>query len=142
MKAQAALEYLMTYGWAILIIVIAIGALYAMGVFNVGAGSTCSPCFAPGADFTYQQHSVVSDILYLELQEGPNAISLTNVTATTTTGATYNETATAIIANANQIIKVDVTGITSASAYSVDLAITYTRSGVPHQETATLHVSP
>ena len=113
-----------------------------MGVFNVGAGSTCSPCFAPGADFTYQQHSVVNDVLYLELQEGPNAISLTNVTATTTSGTRYNGTATAIAANANQVIRVNVTGITSASAYSFDVAITYTRSGVPHQETATLHVSP
>ncbi len=33
-KGQGALEYLMTYGWAILIIVIIGGALYALGVFN------------------------------------------------------------------------------------------------------------
>jgi len=32
MKAQTALEYLMTYGWAILVIVIVIGALYAAGL--------------------------------------------------------------------------------------------------------------
>jgi hypothetical protein len=33
-KAQGALEYLITYGWAILIIVIIGGALFALGVFN------------------------------------------------------------------------------------------------------------
>ncbi len=33
-RGQGALEYLMTYGWAILIIVIIGGALYALGVFN------------------------------------------------------------------------------------------------------------
>ena len=35
-KAQTALEYLMTYGWAILIIIIVGSALYALGVFSPG----------------------------------------------------------------------------------------------------------
>jgi uncharacterized protein (UPF0333 family) len=39
-KAQSALEYLMTYGWAILIIVIVGAALYALGVFNPSGSST------------------------------------------------------------------------------------------------------
>ncbi|MCL5680348.1 MAG: hypothetical protein M1465_03355 [Candidatus Marsarchaeota archaeon] len=33
-KAQSAMEYLMTYGWAILIIAIVLAALYSLGVFN------------------------------------------------------------------------------------------------------------
>ncbi len=33
-KSQSALEYLMTYGWAILIIVIVAGVLYSMGIFS------------------------------------------------------------------------------------------------------------
>ncbi len=33
-KAQSALEYMMTYGWAILIIVIVAVILYSMGIFN------------------------------------------------------------------------------------------------------------
>ncbi len=33
-KSQSALEYMMTYGWAILIIVIAAGVLYSLGVFS------------------------------------------------------------------------------------------------------------
>ncbi|MGD0728804.1 MAG: LamG domain-containing protein [Candidatus Micrarchaeaceae archaeon] len=33
-KAQSAMEYLITYGWAILIIIVALSALYALGVFN------------------------------------------------------------------------------------------------------------
>jgi len=35
-KAQTALEYLLTYGWAILIIIIVGAALYALGVFSPG----------------------------------------------------------------------------------------------------------
>ncbi|MEM4065247.1 MAG: hypothetical protein QXV17_00005, partial [Candidatus Micrarchaeaceae archaeon] len=41
-KLQSAMEYLMTYGWAILIIAVVLGALYSLGVFN-------STNFAPKA---------------------------------------------------------------------------------------------
>ncbi|ASI13920.1 LamG domain protein [Candidatus Mancarchaeum acidiphilum] len=34
MKSQSAMEYLMTYGWAILIIAIVLAALYSIGIFN------------------------------------------------------------------------------------------------------------
>src|SRR5208337_1559597 len=50
--AQSAMEYLMTYGWAILAISIAIGALYVLGILNptafvsqqclLSAGLSCS----------------------------------------------------------------------------------------------------
>jgi hypothetical protein len=40
------MEYLMTYGWAILIIAVVLGALYAIGVFNLGTGNGCIA--APG----------------------------------------------------------------------------------------------
>ncbi len=47
-RSQSAMEYLMTYGWAILIIAVVLGALYSLGIFN-GAnflGGTCVA--APG----------------------------------------------------------------------------------------------
>ena len=34
MKSQAALEFLMTYGWAILVVLVAVGALAYFGVLN------------------------------------------------------------------------------------------------------------
>ncbi len=42
-KAQSAMEYLMTYGWAILIIAIVLGALFSLGVFSGSSfvGTTC-----------------------------------------------------------------------------------------------------
>ena len=52
LKAQSAMEYLMTYGWAILIISVVLASLFSLGVFNSGtslstaciafAGYTCS----------------------------------------------------------------------------------------------------
>jgi len=34
-KGQAALDFLMTYGWAIALVVIVAAALFALGVFDV-----------------------------------------------------------------------------------------------------------
>ncbi len=45
-RSQSAMEYLMTYGWAILIIAVVLGALFQLGVFNTG---TLSPRAPPGA---------------------------------------------------------------------------------------------
>lgn len=39
-KAQSALEYMMTYGWAILIVVLVAGAIYSLGIFNPGSAIT------------------------------------------------------------------------------------------------------
>jgi hypothetical protein len=33
-KAQSAMEYLMTYGWAILVIAVVLGVLYSLGIFS------------------------------------------------------------------------------------------------------------
>jgi len=45
-KAQSAMEYLMTYGWAILIIAVVLGALFQLGVFNA---NNFAPKAPPGA---------------------------------------------------------------------------------------------
>lgn len=34
MKGQSAMEYLLTYGWAFLIIAVVLGAMFALGIFN------------------------------------------------------------------------------------------------------------
>ena len=45
-KAQSAMEYLMTYGWAILIIAVVLGTLFQLGVFN---STNFSPRAQPGS---------------------------------------------------------------------------------------------
>ena len=44
-RSQSAMEYLMTYGWAILIIAVVLGSLYQLGVFNA---SNYAPRAQPG----------------------------------------------------------------------------------------------
>lgn len=41
LRSQGAMEYLTTYGWAILIIIILIAALFAFGTFHSPVGSSC-----------------------------------------------------------------------------------------------------
>jgi hypothetical protein len=50
-KAQSAMEYLMTYGWAILIIAVALVVLLQLGVFNPGA---FGPKAQPGSCQVYR----------------------------------------------------------------------------------------
>ncbi len=50
-KGQSAMEYLMTYGWAILIIAIVLAALFSLGVFS---GTLPTACIAQSG-FTCQQ---------------------------------------------------------------------------------------
>ena len=45
-RSQSAMEYLMTYGWAILIIAVILGGLYSLGLFNATA---LSPVAVPGS---------------------------------------------------------------------------------------------
>ena len=47
-KAQAAMEFLMTYGWAILVVLIAIAALAYFGVLNPGRYLPSSCRLVPG----------------------------------------------------------------------------------------------
>ena len=49
-KAQSAMEYLMTYGWAILIIAVVLGALFSLGVFS-GSNLLGSACIASSGYF-------------------------------------------------------------------------------------------
>lgn len=50
-KVQSAMEYLMTYGWAILIIAVVLGALFGLGFFN---SANLAPKVGPGACQVYR----------------------------------------------------------------------------------------
>ena len=50
-RSQAAMEYLMTYGWAILIIALALGVLYSLGILNP---KNLAPKAPPGSCYVYR----------------------------------------------------------------------------------------
>lgn len=132
MKAQAAMEFLMTYGWAILIVIAVVAALYAMGVFRLPSGGLgkCSPCFPAGSAVAYVDHNADS----LVVRVGPSEI--TNVRALV--GTTWTAEATGEPFAAGSTVTVTQTGL-FAGDVSVTLEYQDTASGLSHNVTATAH---
>jgi hypothetical protein len=89
-RAQSAMEYLMTYGWAILIIAVVISVLFALGVFNTGSSITTA-C-VPRSGFLCSSPSLHAGILYVTLGQA-TGMSWTNTVyyydPTGTSGCSY-----------------------------------------------------
>jgi hypothetical protein len=51
MKLQSAMEYLATYGWSFIIVIVVLVALFSLGLFN---SATYAPKAAPGACSIYR----------------------------------------------------------------------------------------
>ena len=89
-RSQSALEYMMTYGWAILIIVIVAVILYSMGIFNPSSSVTfTSSGFTP---FTISSTICNSIGLKVGIVAGPipagaNSITVSKVYISSATGA-------------------------------------------------------
>jgi hypothetical protein len=95
-KAQAAMEYLMTYGWAILIVIIVAAALYALGVFNpatwTGSRATgFQNIGAPASGAWKLDDTPAADQFQIALKNNlPSRINITDVAVTI--GATACQT--------------------------------------------------
>jgi hypothetical protein len=129
-KGQSAMEYMMTYGWAILIIIVVVGALYAMGVFSPSSSTVaCSPCFT---DFAYVDYSGGT----LVLTNGARQVNITAVTASPDTGSAVTSTALGV----NTAAGTDVTITNVDTTGNVGLTVTYTvtESGLSHTDTGTI----
>ncbi len=70
LKIQSAMEYLMTYGWAILIIAVVLSAFFGLGFFNP---NTLAPKVSPGSCNVYRPN-------------GPGSTSLINLVGTCNNG--------------------------------------------------------
>lgn len=68
-KSQAAMEFLMMYGWAILIVLIALGALWYFGVLNPDYFGVLNPDYIPN----YCSCNYVN-------YEGWNTVNIDNIT--------------------------------------------------------------
>ena len=129
-KAQAAMEYLMTYGWAILIVIVVVAALYAMGVFRIGkAPIACSPCFP---NFAFQDYAGGTMLI----TNGPEQRNITSITATPDTGTNVTSTALNVFSAPGKSIT--ITGIDTTG--TIEMSITYIKvaSGLAHTDTATI----
>lgn len=131
-KGQAALEFLMTYGWAILIVIAVIAALYMMGIFSMPSGglSPCSPCFPAGSAFAYVDHSDNT----LVLTVGPKTVKAVYVTV----GSNNIESAECPSTNENLVCdsgsKVSFTSSGAFGGSAVEVTVHYkdVASGLEH----------
>jgi hypothetical protein len=121
------MEYLMTYGWAILVVIAVVAALYGLGVFKIGAGPVkCSPCFSY---FAFVDYSKATGTLVIK--NGPSDI--TSITVYAPTGASASPTT----ASPGQTIT--ITGIPTTGDVGITIGYTVTASGLSHNDTATIH---
>ncbi len=106
MKGQAAIEYLVTYGWAIIIIAVVISALYALGIFNSSSYYTSK--IQPGACNVYRPY-------------GPGSLQEVGLQGYCGSGipeyvATFNENATSYV-QVNDISLLDPSNYISISVW-------------------------
>lgn len=128
-KAQAAMEFLMTYGWAILVVLIAIGALAYFGVLkpeqflpekcviSTGSGLFCE-------DFAIDDEDTVRVYIHNILPNDLTDVAVTLKNAGTDTG-TCSGTLATLDADATDVVTLACTTSLSDKV-KADLSIAYT----------------
>jgi len=132
-KAQTAMEYLMTYGWAILIIIVVVAALYSLGVFSVKTTVACSPCFGY---FAYRDFDSSNWDVYI--RNGARTIASGSLVIT---GGSVSLTSPNDCALSTCAPGVDITITLTTNTGDQILTIQYddADSTVTHSDTATIH---
>jgi len=140
-KGQGAMEYLMTYGWAILVVIIVGIVLWQSGVFGTGGGGTSGFDKIRIEDYAYTSSGL--DVSY-ENAAGAT-IKKVNLTYSGTDMAysTFEETGASWAPGKEQTISINSTAAnacgTAGTGYSVDVAIVYlSEAGLTHTESGTL----
>ena len=127
-KGQAALEFLMTYGWAILAAIIVIGSLGTWAYLNQGGGTSViinSPFYGVAT-------SATGTTLSIELEnKGGEDVNVTAINVTG--GCVANDTDSTAggfdgAADGPQVVTLVCAGMTGSS-FSGDISVTYLRPG-------------
>ena len=130
-RSQSALEYMMTYGWAILVIVIVAALLYALGIFS--PSSYISTSITGFSGVTVSTASVSPTEVGIQVQDiTGNTIQITAVNATLN-GKTYTSficDQTTIIEGGNTECFVSGNFGSAASISSVHVSIGYLSLGI------------
>ncbi len=136
-KGQAALEYLVTYGWAILAIVIIAAVLWYLGVFNPGkyAGGKQNGGFSTLQVIDYVT-TPGSTTGYLNVTFG-NAAGTTINTITATVGSTALTCDPNSNVGANSRFNCYLSILTFSTGDQIDITVTYISqlSSLQHTET-------
>ena len=128
-KGQTAMEYLMTYGWAILIIIIVAAALFALGVFNPGTFTQSTATGFPGLQVQaggWKLDSTAGTYTLIFSNIVGNRITVIGVNATLGTQTLTNNTAIPLAPNERARYDISgFTGLTAGAAFSIRAQIHY-----------------
>jgi uncharacterized protein (UPF0333 family) len=131
-KGQAAMEFLMTYGWALLVVLIAIGALAFFGVLNPSKFLPNSCSLAPGFACTDFKATATGNSIIVILQNGLgenlNSVTLSVANPNPTCTTTFAPPNTAVADGGTQQFTISCggTGWTAGTKFKSDLRISYT----------------
>lgn len=139
-KGQAAMEFLMTYGWAILVVLVAIGALAYFGVLSPSKFLPKSCTLEPGMGCEEFKADLSDNNVQLLLRNGGGS-DLTSVTVAVEgcTGADSGADGNDIwydgklLGDATAGIKVTTCGLGAVgTSVKKAITITYTKGGIEH----------
>ncbi|QQR92825.1 MAG: hypothetical protein IPJ89_01105 [Candidatus Iainarchaeum archaeon] len=129
-RGQSALEYLMTYGWALVVIVIAVAALVILINPSNIQGDTCDSKLGP---FVITQSNISADsaqlVLVNQTGQGVSAMDF-NVTGThgganAYTSGAVTESPTSMTAGETATFTVDPANDLNAGTYNLTYSLTY-----------------
>ena len=129
-RSQSALEYMMTYGWAILVIVIVAAVLYSLGIFSPSSSlSTTVTGFANLGTVNAVCLGGTSFTISMGDSTG-YPINVTEINLTSSSGKTTYSPNILIQPNSIQTVTVPSSSLcTSGARYSVSAAISYLEPG-------------
>jgi uncharacterized protein (UPF0333 family) len=139
-KGQAAMEFIMTYGWAILVVLVAIGALAYFGVLNPSRFLPSSCTIAPGLgcdDFKVET-ATAQLIMRNSLGDDLTAVTvaLTGCTASAEANGDDAWNNGDILGGSDGITLTACTNGATGARFKQDVTVTYTSgSGISHTAT-------
>lgn len=137
-KGQAAMEFLMTYGWAILAAVIAIGVLAYFGVFSPGKYVTGNAVVSP--PFYVNAQNVKTGGVTLELKNnGGESYDIASVYVSNC--GTYTPSSTETVAEGSSDTVIVPCTLTAGTSFKGDITVKYTKSGSTVELTSTGTIS-
>ncbi len=134
-KGQAALEYLMTYSWALVAIAIVVGVLIFMGILNAPITGTCTGL----EKLAYEDHTIDSNgtfILYLKNGTGMQ-IAINSISPGEDFSGSCTPDSNTVNATKDFNVVCTGTGISAGQAYNGKITIEYSRRQARHTESAT-----
>ncbi len=126
-KSQSALEYMMTYGWAILIIVLIAAILFSFGIFNPSTSVTNAPLITGFSDIPVTTAVANNSFFKITLSnQYGQTVRLNNATMLFGSTTFTKNNCTNIVLTAGQYASCYVEGTFSGSTISVVGTIFYT----------------